>query len=65
MSEVLKKVPEVKEMVSEKVGEIPAKDDLKTRVSEILDQFPADDERVAMIRNRENVEMESLWINSF
>ena len=55
MSEVLKKVPEVKEMVSEKVGEIPAKDDLKTRVSEILDQFPADDERVAMIRNRENV----------
>ena len=50
VSEVLKKVPEIKEIISENVNMIPAKDDIKTKIAEILDQLPADDERVEMIR---------------
>ena len=50
VSEVLKKVPEIKEIISENVQMIPAKDDIKTKIAEILDQLPADDERVEMIR---------------
>ena len=50
MSEVLNKVPEIKEIISENVNMIPAKDDIKTKIAEILDQLPADDERVEMIR---------------
>ena len=50
VSEVLKKVPEIKDMLSDNVEMIPAKDDIKTKIAEILDQLPADDERVEMIR---------------
>ena len=50
VSEVLKKIPEIKEIISENVQMIPAKDDIKTKIAEILDQLPADDERVEMIR---------------
>ena len=59
VSEALNKVPEIKEMISENVQNIPAKDDIKTKVTEILDQFPEDDERVAMIREtlEENIDM--------
>ena len=58
MSEVLKKVPEMKDTVSENVQMIPDKDELKTRITDILDQFPVDDERVAMIREtlEENID---------
>ena len=52
VSEVLKKVPEIKEIISENVNMIPAKDDIKTKIEEILDQLPADDERVEMIREQ-------------
>merc|ERR1712045_102118 len=50
VSEVLKKVPELKEVLSENVQSIPAKDDIKTRIAEVLSQFPADDEKITMIR---------------
>jgi len=58
VSEVLKKVPEIKEVISENVQSIPAKDDIKTRITEILAQFPADDERITMIRKtlEENID---------
>ena len=41
VSEVLNKVPEIKEILSENVQMIPAKDDIKTKIAEILDQLPA------------------------
>merc|ERR1711894_254665 len=58
VSEVLKKVPEIKEIISENVNMIPAKDDIKTKIAEILDQLPADDERVEMIKEtlEENID---------
>merc|ERR1711894_613242 len=58
VSEVLNKVPEIKEILSENVKMIPAKDDIKTKIAEILDQLPADDERVEMIREtlEENID---------
>merc|ERR1712110_1069677 len=58
VSEVLNKVPEIKEILSENVQMIPAKDDIKTKIAEILDQLPADDERVEMIREtlEENID---------
>ena len=58
VSEVLKKVPELKEVISENVQSIPAKDDIKTKIGEVLAQFPADDERITMIRKtlEENID---------
>ena len=58
VSEVLKKVPEIKEVISEQVQSIPAKDDIKTRIAETLAQFPADDETITMIRKtlEENID---------
>merc|ERR1711894_281306 len=49
VSEVLKKVPEIKEILSENVNMIPAKDDIKTKIAEILDQLPEDAEMMELI----------------
>lgn len=58
VTEVLKKVPEIKEVLSENVQSIPAKDDIKTRIAEVLAQFPEDDERITMTRKtlEENID---------
>ena len=56
VSEVWNKVSEIKEILSENVNMIPAKDDIKTKIAEFLDQLPADDERVIRETLEENID---------